>query len=248
MGVLPLELKLKRTPYFGSNPMPVRRPLKISEKGAPLSCADHDANIDSLLARENHTGVQPASSIYDLKQTVLGYAELQTLLGGNAAFQAQIDALKKDVYDPDGYVQDLLSALRTELNATIAAESGRINSIQSAINTLTSRVDGLSARVEAQSSRLDSLTGRIAANDNDNESLWNAIGGRTGNRYNIPAPQWPGEVPGHSNLLYLQLNTETGVVYWYPPLVLYGGWLGERTADTTNLGTLDLGELKARLP
>jgi hypothetical protein len=48
-------------------PLPI---IKRSQLTRELTCQEHDANIDGLLDRGNHTGLQAAATIFDLNTTV----------------------------------------------------------------------------------------------------------------------------------------------------------------------------------
>lgn len=220
------------------------RPLKVAEKGAPLSCVDHDNNIDRLLARENHTGVQPASTIYDLKTIVLGFPELQALFAQDETFQTQIAALRDEVFLPTGHLQQALDALEARLSAALATDLARIVALEQQLAIERGRIDANTLALNVQTDRITDAITDIAANDADNEALWGAIGGRNANRLLLPLPRWSGQVPGKSNILFLQYDTLANVVYWNIPQVIVGGWVGSYQFTDGQAGIIDFGELR----
>jgi hypothetical protein len=220
------------------------RPLKISEKGARLTCAEHDANIDRLLARENHTGVQSASTIYDLKTTILGFPELQALFAQDETFQTQLNSLRDEVLLPTGHVQQALDALEARLSAAIATDLARIVALEQRVAIEMARTDANALAISTQTTRISTAISDIALNDADNEALWGAIGGRNANRLFLPLPHWAGQVPGNSNILFLQYDTYLNVVYWNIPQVIVGGWVGSYQFTEGQAGIIDFGELQ----
>lgn len=211
-----------------------------------MSCSEHDSNIDALLDRRNHTGTQSASTIYDLKTTVLRWPEIEALMQGNESLVTQLQSLRDEVFSSTGHVQQLINNLETRLNAALSTEVSRINTLVSQLTSLTSQVNELKEDLQGESTRIDNLSSRITANDVDNNALWDAIGGRGTNRLMLPQPRWQGEVPGKSNILFLQYDTLMNVVYWAPPPIVNGGWVGSYKFGAVAPGILDFGELKAR--
>lgn len=222
------------------------RPIKISEKGSALTCAEHDSNIDALLDRRNHTGTQAAATIHDLKLTVMGWPEMLTLLSGNETLQQQLNDLRNEVFSPDGHVQQALNALEARLSSALSSEIARINALASALATQTARIDSQAQALQTERSRIDQLDSRLTANDIDNQALWMAMGGKDSRKLLLPEPIWKGEVPGRSNILFLQYDTITDLVFWAPPPSINGGWVGSYKFGTSDPGILDLGELKRR--
>jgi len=72
--------------------MPI--PLKISAKGAPLTCAEHDENIDRLLDRANHTGFQSATTIYDLPSFLENLEIMQDTMNDIKGLEDQVSDLQ----------------------------------------------------------------------------------------------------------------------------------------------------------
>lgn len=220
------------------------RPIKVSEKGGPLSCQEHDSNIDALLDRRNHTGTQSASTIHDLKVTVLNWPEIEALMEGSDSLTQQFESLRTEIFSSTGHVSQMINQLETRLNTALSSEVTRINNLITQVTNLASQVGELRTGLNTAGGRIDTLNTRVTANDVDNEALWNAIGGRAGFRLMLPEPRWAGEVPGKSNILFLQYDTILNVVFWAPPTQLYAGWVGSYKFGMSSPGILDFGELK----
>lgn len=157
------------------------RPIKFSEKGAPLDCADHDNNIDALLDRANHTGKQPASTISDLELFITNSAPVKDLDERLDAVEEKILTLQDDVFNPGGYIDTLFKTLQNEyregdkaLDVKIQDLKRKINELEQADNNLQGLIDGLTNRVQTNENdiddleeNLDDLTDRVEVLENE---------------------------------------------------------------------------------
>jgi len=140
------------------------RPIKFSEKGAPLTCADHDNNIDALLDRANHTGKQPASTISDLELFITNSAPIKDLDERLDAVEEKILTLQDDVFNPGGYIDTLFKTLQNEyragdnaLDIKIQDLRKKINELEQADTNLQGLIDGLTSRVQTNEDDIDDL-------------------------------------------------------------------------------------------
>ena len=167
-------------------------------------------------------------------------------MDGRDTLLQQFETLRTEIFSSTGHVSQLINNLETRFNTALSSEITRINNLVSQIANLTGQVSELRAGLDTESDRIDSLSTRVTANDVDNDALWNAIGGRNGYRLLLPEPRWAGEVPGSSNILFLQYDTIQDVVFWAPPNQLHAGWVGSYKFGMSNPGVLDFGELRRR--
>jgi hypothetical protein len=179
---------------------------------------------------------------------VLSWPEIEELMAGSDNLLQQFESLRAEVFSSTGHVSQLINNLETRLNTALASEVTRINNLLTQVAQLTSQVSELRTDLTSTNTALSTLSNRLTANDVDNNALWGAIGGRTGFRLMLPEPRWAGQVPGRSNILFLQFDTILNAVFWAPPPVINGGWVGTYRFGFMNPGVLDLGELVDRTP
>lgn len=239
-------------------------PLYYVSTHGKLGCAQIDANTANLRQRSNHLGVQAASTIYDLRATVLAYPEVMELMAGDANLRSLIESLQLQVLGPTGHLAQVINSLRTELQSDIADEHARIDNLISQINSLQVQVAGHTTLLEQHTSQINNLTTRVNVNDADNVALWTAIGGTDGLTGRI-LPRYTGPVRSTMFTLYMD-NTRNVVagsdpedapayctalgcgprydyVYWGLPQMVDFGWVRYMHADA---GLIDFGTLSDR--
>lgn len=227
-------------------------PLYFVSTYGKLGCAQLDANTANLRQRSNHLGVQAASTIYDLKATVLAYPEIMDLMAGDANLRSLIDSLQLQVMGPTGHLSQVINNLRVELQSSIADEHARIDNLISQVNSLQVQVAGHTTQIAQHTNQINNLSTRLTANDADNQALWSAIGGTNGLTGRI-LPSYTGPVRSTMFTLYMD-NTSTPsnhppnaptnqYAYWGLPQMVDFGWVRYMNADA---GLIDFGTLASR--
>lgn len=219
-------------------------PLYYVSTHGKLGCAQIDANTANLRQRSNHLGVQAASTIYDLKATVLAYPEVIELMSGDASLRSLIDSLQLEVLGPTGHLAQVINNLRVELQSDIADEHARIDALTNQLNSLQVQVAGHTTQIAQHTSQINNLTTRINANDADNQALWSAVGGSNGLTGRL-LPTYTGPVRSTMFTLYMD-NTRRpspDYVYWGLPQMVDFGWIRYMNADA---GLIDFGTLASR--
>lgn len=123
------------------------RPLKISEKGAPLSCNEFDNNIDRLLDRANHTGQQSGATISDLDRFVENLDFIRELKDDAARLAARLDIFTDDVVRSE--LADAITTLRSELLLLITQLEGDITDHDKAIQTINTALNSIRNNIQA---------------------------------------------------------------------------------------------------
>jgi len=231
-------------------------PLYYVSTHGKLGCAQIDANTANLRQRSNHLGVQAASTIYDLKATVLAYPEVMDLMAGDANLRSLIESLQLQVMGPTGHLAQVINNLRVELQSDIADEHARIDNLISQVNSLQVAVAGYTTQLAQHTNQINNLSTRLTANDADNQALWSAIGGTNGLTGRI-LPNYTGPVRSTMFTLYMD-NTSPLIdpltskfanpptnqyVYWGLPQMVDFGWVRYMNADA---GLIDFGTLANR--
>jgi uncharacterized coiled-coil protein SlyX len=144
------------------------RPLKVSEKGAPLTCAEHDENINRLLDRSNHTGTQSASTIHDLAVYLANSSSLSGLTTQLTNLQSLVSSLQDDVLAPGGHVNSLISQLQS-------AYTSADNLINNRLNSYEARITGLETGHSNQQGLIDNLNQRVNTLTTDTATNTQAI-------------------------------------------------------------------------
>lgn len=121
--------------------------LLISEKGAPLNCNEVDNNYLALLNRANHTGVQPASSIFDLASAVMLVPGIQSIQTDLNTLRSTLQTLSNDVLGQSGYVATLVNNLRTTVQTDITNLTTNLQQTNLTITSLTAADTSLSNRI-----------------------------------------------------------------------------------------------------
>ena len=219
-------------------------PLYYVSTYGKLGCAQLDANTANLRQRSNHLGVQAASTIYDLKATVLAYPEVMELMSGDASLRALIDSLQLEVLGPTGHLAQVINNLRVELQSDIADEHARIDALTNQINSLQVQVAQHTTQITQHTSQINNLTTRVNANDADNQALWSAIGGSGGLTGRI-LPTYTGPVRSTMFTLYMDNTRKPNpdYIYWGLPQMVDFGWIRYMNADS---GLIDFGTLATR--
>ncbi|WOL31392.1 hypothetical protein [Microcoleus phage My-WqHQDG] len=229
-------------------------PLYFVSSYGKLGCAQLDANTANLRQRSNHLGVQAASTIYDLKATMLAYPEIMELMSGDATLRSLIESLQLQVLGPTGHLAQVINNLRVELQSDIADEHARIDDIIRQVNSLQVQVAGHTTQITQHTAQINNLTTRVTANDADNQALWSAIGGTNGLTGRV-LPVYTGPVRSSMFTLYMD-NTRDGdvhiqpypytppqYIYWGLPQMVDFGWVRYMNVGS---GMIDFGTLSDR--
>lgn len=142
------------------------KPIKRSDLSRPLTCAEHDENIDRLLDRSNHTGTQSCSTIFDLELCVRNFQYIKDLLKCCDDLKKEIEDIKYEIYDDSGELYKAISQLRTELLNLINSLTGGLGDLQSILISVDARLDALEACCTAVQSAIGALDARITALEN----------------------------------------------------------------------------------
>jgi hypothetical protein len=221
-------------------------PLYFVSSYGKLGCAQLDANTANLRQRSNHLGVQAASTIYDLKATMLAYPEIMELMSGDATLRSLIESLQLQVLGPTGHLAQVINNLRVELQSDIADEHARIDDLIRQVNSLQVQVAGHTTQITQHTAQINNLTTRVTANDADNQALWSAIGGANGLTGRI-LPVYTGPVRSTMFTLYMDnrrtANPRDQYAYWGLPQMVDFGWVRYMNAGS---GIIDFGTLSDR--
>lgn len=221
-------------------------PLYFVSSYGKLGCAQLDANTANLRQRSNHLGVQAASTIYDLKATMLAYPEIMELMRGDATLRSLIESLQLQVLGPTGHLAQVINNLRVELQSDIADERARIDDLIRQVNSLQVQVAGHTTQITQHTAQINNLTSRVTANDADNQALWSAIGGTNGLTGRI-LPVYTGPVRSTMFTLYMDnkrtANPMNQYAYWGLPQMVDFGWVRYMNAGS---GIIDFGTLSDR--
>jgi hypothetical protein len=227
--------------YYKRGHMP-DYPLYYVSTHGKLGCAQLDANTANLRQRSNHLGVQAASTIYDLKATILSYPEVMELMAGDTTLRALLDSLQLEVLGPTGHLAQAINNLRVELRADIADEHARIDDLINKVNSLQVTVAGHTTQITQHLSQINNLTTKVNANDADNLALWAAIGGAHGLTGRI-LPTYTGPVRSTTFTLYMDNTGPSQYAYWGLPQMVDFGWVRYMNAGS---GLIDFGTLANR--
>lgn len=148
------------------------QPIKITQVNRPLTCEEHDANIDALLDRANHTGTQNCNTIET--------SSLNSCISSSDSFTN----LEVDVNDIDarlqivenaiaggGSIENDLQNVRAELLNEIDLLEIILNNHDNRITVLEGRADGFDSSIisinNSISFEVGQLQSQITGNDND---------------------------------------------------------------------------------
>lgn len=184
------------------------KPLKISENNAPLSCKQHDDNIDALLNRANHTGEIPDYDVAfneetfsdyirsldsvdtiatDLNDLSLKYDVLSASIVPNGNIEASIQNLDRKIEDELVPINSTLLTIATDLDLVEVDPITQQNRFLT-LNELNARVISSSNRRELTRQKLDELENRLgnfitqnsATISNNSSALSNLLNPTTG--------------------------------------------------------------------
>jgi len=160
-------------------------PLKISQAGRPLTCDEHDDNLDRLRDRANHTGTQSCTTISDLdvclatsttitniNTDLTNYdtriSSLETALQSGGSIQTDLQNLQNDLENQINTVQLAVNQNATDIasnDVDIAANAAEIDAVNNA----------LSIDIDALTTRMNNAEANIISNDTDITSLQNDV-------------------------------------------------------------------------
>lgn len=198
----------------------------ISEKGAPLSCAEVDANYLALLNRTNHMGTQPASSIYDLEAAVNSLTSLSTIQTNLSELEDQVSDFQYQLMGTGGHLNSSLNSLSSSLNT-------ELSSLRSLINNNTNSITDLRVEDEALHTRIDSILSNVDGQIGSIASLLQCL--EDGTCVLVPSP------PENQGDLILGYDDETDALLWGLPISLFCGSLVAEAFEVGTNSRIDLG-------
>ena len=146
-------------------------PIKITVVNRPLTCEEHDQNIDALLDRANHTGLQNCNTIEStsLEQCVSDTTVVTNLGVEQLAIENRLTAVELSLQG-GGQIQTDLQNVRQELLDEIAVVSGEIGDIELRVTTLENAVDANSGLIASLSTNLGNINLNLQTQINNNAS------------------------------------------------------------------------------
>lgn len=198
----------------------------ISEKGAPLSCAEVDANYLALLNRSNHIGTQSASTIHDLESAINSFTSLSTIQTSVSNLQDEVSDLQYQLMGQGGHLDSSLDALSSLINGEITALRSLVNINTSSINDLRDEDTNLHDRINEILASVGSDIGSLA-------SLLQCL--EDGTCTLVPRP------PDNKGDLILGYDDETNNLVWGLPISLFCGSLVEGAFEIGKNSRLELG-------
>ncbi|MBD2201753.1 tail fiber protein [Calothrix sp. FACHB-1219] len=127
-----------------------------------MTCAIYDSNLDAVTERSNHTGTQPASTIYDLEDVVHEFSFITDLEECCETLTTELDTLRDDIFG-EGELNSLITTLRNEILADIADIVADIADLEDRATDLEASVTTLTNSLAAINQAITSL-GAIKAN------------------------------------------------------------------------------------
>lgn len=203
--------------------------LLIGEKGAPLTCAEADSNYLALLDRGNHTGVQSASTIYDLSSTISALPNIQNIESNITQLTSQVNDLQEQVLGQDGHVSYLIQQASSLLGDDIA-------DLRTLIESNTTSITHLVAEDTAIHTEIDQL--REALEDDVNHISDTLQCLEDGTCLLVPSP------PDEQGDLFLGYDDETNALIWGLPISLFCGPLVEEAFPVGKHSSVQLGTLE----
>lgn len=131
-------------------------PLKISVKGSPLSCGEYDENIDRLLDRGNHTGLQSCNTLSDLEECVAELGIILSILRRLGLVEGRIEGLELRIEDLDDIESDL-TKLKNDLLNLIAALRRDVDSIFLALTNVRNLIKSVQEQLGAIQIQLETF-------------------------------------------------------------------------------------------
>lgn len=170
------------------------QPIKITQVNRPLTCEEHDANIDALLDRANHTGLQNCNTIEptSLNSCIASSDTVTNLDGDVSAIDARLTIVENAIAG-GGSIETDLQNVRAELLNEIDLLEITLNNHDNRITVLEGRADGFDSSIisinQAIAFEVGQLQSQITGNDNDitliNSSLANLDSRVTSNTSDI---------------------------------------------------------------
>lgn len=132
------------------------QPIKIGLVNRPLTCEEHDSNIDALLNRSNHTGIQNCDTIEptSLDICVAATDTVSTISQDLINAVSRIQSLE-DAIQGGGTIQQDIQALRNEL-------LNEIDQLEITLNNHDTRITDLETRADLFDSSIISINASIA--------------------------------------------------------------------------------------
>lgn len=150
-------------------------PLKVSAKGAPLTCEEHDANIDRYLDRANHTGFQSASTIYDLPLFLSNLGVMKDMVGDINKLESQIEDLQHEVLGTGGHVDTLIKALEIAYKEADLSLDNRLKDVEESVIDLKNEDIVLYNLINNLTTKTNELENDITNHDNAINSINNDL-------------------------------------------------------------------------
>lgn len=202
--------------------------ILISEKGAPLSCAEVDANYLALLDRGNHLGTQSASTIHDLETTVGSFTTISNLQINVNDLLSQVADLQDQLMGEEGHLTVTINNLESSIQDDLAA-------LRASVNTNTNDITLLKAEDINLNTRIDNLASQLNADIDSVESLIQCL--EDGTCLLVPSP------PDERGDLVLGYDDDTNTLVWGLPLSLYCGPLIDKAFSVGEDSHLEMGRL-----
>jgi hypothetical protein len=198
----------------------------ISEKGAPLSCAEVDANYLALLDRGNHMGTQSASTIYDLESTVSSFTNIGNLQTNLTDLMSQVADLQYQVMADGGHLDITINSLESSI-------ADDLSTIRASINTNSNNISLLQEEDINLHTRIDNLLAGVELDIASIEDLLQCL--EDGTCVLVPSP------PDEQGDLLLGYDDETNALVWGLPIHLFCGPIIEQAFEIGKNSRLDLG-------
>ena len=148
------------------------QPIKITQVNRPLTCEEHDANIDALLDRANHTGTQNCNTIEStsLNSCISSSASFTSLDNEVDLIDARLQIVENAIAG-GGTIDTDLQNVRSELLNEIDLLEITLNNHDSRITALEGRADGFDSSIISINNSIafevGQLQSQITGNDND---------------------------------------------------------------------------------
>ena len=121
-------------------------PINYASTSTPLSCQQFNENLDYLIKRENHTGVQSADTIYDLNEKISELNNYRSIVNLVTELDEKIANLGNDLFG-NGALAELIAEIRQEienLKENLQLEISRLEIWQNLTDIVDTNKDDLS--------------------------------------------------------------------------------------------------------
>lgn len=129
-------------------------PLKISQAGRPLTCDEHDDNLDRLRDRANHTGTQSCTTISDLDVCLATSSTITTINSELGTQDTRIGSLETALQS-GGSIQTDLQNLQNDLE-------NQINTVQLGVNQNTTNINNNDVDIAANAAEIDAVSNALS--------------------------------------------------------------------------------------